>query len=132
MISSVGTLSQLQIEDTSDGSEFVTNISSKHPNADMSSVSAARTVSLSQLHSAACSVLSQPFLVSQVIIWGPIATVAIVTGIHVTDVQLVDDEDGIADEDYQDYQEEVEEAEVIRINNLLSDFGNIAINKIAT
>ena len=45
----------------------------------------------------------------------------------------MDDEDGIADEDYQDYEDfeaEVEEAAVIRINNLLSDFGNIEMNNI--
>ena len=99
----------------------------------MSSVSSARTLSLSQLQSAACSVLSQPFLVSQVIIWGPIATLAIITGILVTEVHLVDHEDAIAEEEYQDYEdfeEQVEEAEVIRINNLLSDFGNIIMNNV--
>ena len=99
----------------------------------MSTMSSARTLSPSQLKSATCSVLSQPFLVSQVIIWGPIATMAISTGILVTDVQLVDDEDGIADEeykDYEDFEERVEEAEVIRINNLLSDFGNIEMSNI--
>ena len=65
---------------------------------------------------------------------------AIINGILVTDVQLLDDEDGIAEEEYSDYQEEfedyedfeeeVDEAEVIRINNLLSDFGNIEMSNI--
>jgi hypothetical protein len=94
-------------------------------------LSSARTISLSQLQSAACSVLSQQFLVSQVIIWGPIATLAISTGILVIDVRLVDDEDAIANGDYQDhedFEEEVEEDEVIRIDTLLGDLGNIVNN----
>ena len=64
---------------------------------------------------------------------GSIATLAISTGILVNEVQLVDDEDGIAEEDYQDYEdfeEEVDEAELIRITNLLSDFGKIGMNNI--
>ena len=95
--------------------------------ADTSDVSSVRT--LTQLHSAACAVLTQPLLISQLIVWGPITTLAIINGILVTDVQLLDREGGNVEDDISDY-EDFEEAEVIRINDLLSDIGNIKMNNI--
>ena len=111
----------LSVGDTRSNSRFL-----KVPTIDTSDtlhISSART--LSQLHGAVCAVLTQPLLTSQVIVWGPVTTLAIINGILVTDIQLLDMEDEAEEEDYSDYEEELEDAEVIRINELLNDVGNV-------
>ena len=103
--------------DTRSNSRFL-----KVPTTDTSDtphVSSVRT--LSQLHGAVCTVLTRPLLASQVIVWAPITTLAIINGLLVTEIQMLDREDQAGEEDYSDYELELEfeDAEVIRIQKLL-------------
>ena len=51
--------------------------------------------------------------------WGPVIVTAVIMGVLVTDVELLGDMEDNTEEDYDDYQE-FDDAELIKINKLLS------------
>ena len=82
---------------------------------------------LDQVTSVGCELLSHPVLLSQVLVWGPVLGIAVIMGILITDVELLGDAANNTEESNDDYQE-IEDAEVIRINKLIEDFGNIRMD----
>ena len=51
--------------------------------------------------------------------WGPVIVTAVIMGVLVTDVELLGDMEDNTEEEYDDYQE-FDDAELIKINKLLS------------